>query len=141
MTLLRNNPDGLHATPGYHHVTVAPAGRTAYLAGQCPLDAAGHLVGPDDFERQADQVAANALVALRSVGAGPEHVVRTVIYVATADREVLAAVWQRFNASALAEAFTTASTLLGVAQLGFPGQLVELDVTAALPEQAPGQPS
>jgi hypothetical protein len=27
---------------------------------------------------------------------------------------------------------TTASTLLGVAQLGFPGQLVEIDVTAAL---------
>ncbi|MBC6463625.1 RidA family protein, partial [Actinomadura sp. HBU206391] len=28
---------------------------------------------------------------------------------------------------------TTASTLLGVAQLGFPGQLIEVDLTAALP--------
>ncbi len=28
--------------------------------------------------------------------------------------------------------YSTASTLLGVAQLGFPGQLVELDVTAAI---------
>ena len=36
--------------------------------------------------------------------------------------------------SPLAAAFTTASTLLGVAQLGFTGQLVELDVTAALPK-------
>jgi hypothetical protein len=33
----------------------------------------------------------------------------------------------------MALAFTTASTVLGVAQLGVPGQLVELDVTAALP--------
>jgi hypothetical protein len=32
----------------------------------------------------------------------------------------------------IAAAFTSASTLLGVARLGFPGQLVELDLTAAL---------
>jgi enamine deaminase RidA (YjgF/YER057c/UK114 family) len=30
-------------------------------------------------------------------------------------------------------AFTSASTLLGVAALGFPDQLVELELTAALP--------
>jgi hypothetical protein len=34
--------------------------------------------------------------------------------------------------SEIGAAFTTASTLLGVAQLGYPDQLVELDVTAAL---------
>ncbi len=42
--------------------------------------------------------------------------------------------WARLNASALGPAFTTASTLLGVAQLGYPGQLVEVDLTAALPD-------
>jgi enamine deaminase RidA (YjgF/YER057c/UK114 family) len=133
MTIIRRNPDGMHATPGYHHVTVAPAGRTAYLAGQCPLDESGALVGPADVGAQVDQVAANALTALRSVGAGPEHVVRTVIYVATGDQAVLAAVWGRFQESPIAAAFSTASTLLGVTQLGFTGQLVELDVTAAPP--------
>lgn len=132
--ITRLNPDGLHVTPGYHHVTVAPAGRTAYLAGQCPLDEGGALVGPDDVDAQVDQVAANALAALRAVGAGPEHVVRTVIYVATSDQPVLASVWRRFQESPIAAAFTTASTLLGVTQLGFTGQLVELDVTAALPQ-------
>ncbi|MFG1678090.1 RidA family protein [Micromonospora sp. NPDC049282] len=134
MTIISSNPEGLHATPGYHHVTVVPAGRTAYLAGQCPLDADGVLVGPDDVEAQVDRIARNAVTALRSVGAGPEHVVRTVIYVVSADQAVLAQVWRRFLDSPLAAAFTTASTLLGVAQLGFTGQLVELDVTAALPE-------
>lgn len=133
MTIMRSNPDGLHATPGYHHVTVVPAGRTAYLAGQCPLDAHGALVGTGDLDAQVDQVAANALAALRSVDAGPDHVVRTVIYVVTQDRAALAKVWRRLQSSPLSPAFTTASTLLGVAQLGFPGQLVELDVTAALP--------
>ena len=74
----------------------------------------------------------NILTALESAGARPEDVVRTVIYVASPVPEDLCAVWTQLNESPLAPAFTTASTLLGVAQLGFPGQLVEIDVTAAL---------
>lgn len=129
----RINPETLHATPGYHHVTVVEAGRLAFLAGQCPLDRSGAVVGADDLMAQVDQVAANALAALAAVGAGPEDVVRSVIYVVSDDSAELAAVWRRFRASELAPAFTSASTLLGVAQLGFPGQRVELDLTAALP--------
>jgi enamine deaminase RidA (YjgF/YER057c/UK114 family) len=132
MSITRINPDTLHVTPGYHHITVVEAGRTAYLAGQCPLGADGALVGVGDFDAQVDQVAANTLAALAAVGAAPERVVRTVIYVVSAEQAVLSRVWDRFRASPLAPAFTTASTLLGVAQLGFTGQLIELDVTAAL---------
>ncbi|MDW5325329.1 hypothetical protein [Plantactinospora sp. KLBMP9567] len=53
------------------------------------------------------------MTALGSMGAGPAHVLRTVIYVVSADRHVLAEVWRRFQASPLAPAFTAASTLLG----------------------------
>jgi enamine deaminase RidA (YjgF/YER057c/UK114 family) len=134
MALTRLNPDGLHPTPGYHHVTVATSTRTAYLAGQCPLDATGDLVGAGDVLAQVDQVAVNALAALAGVGAGPTDVVRTVIYVTDAADRPLGDVWRRLLDSALAPAFTSASTLLGVSRLGFPGQLVELDVTAALPD-------
>ena len=132
MRIERLSPPGLHATPGYHHVTVVQAGRTAHLAGQCPLDVHGRLVGEDDLAAQVDQVVANALVALDAVGAEPADVVRTHIWVASDDREDLAAVWTRLRESSLAEALTTASTLIGVARLGYPGQLVELDLTAAL---------
>ncbi|MFD2356803.1 Rid family hydrolase [Nonomuraea ferruginea] len=38
--------------------------RTAFLAGQCPLDQTGAIVGPGDLDAQIDQVAANALAAL-----------------------------------------------------------------------------
>lgn len=131
--IARLNPPGLHETPGYHHITVVESGRTAYLAGQCPLDAAGELVGRGDHAAQARQVAANALLALAAVGAGPQDVVRAVIYAVTEERPVLSAVWDALNASPLGAAFTTASTLLGVTRLGFTGQLVELDLTAALP--------
>lgn len=70
-------------------------------------------------------------MALSAAGAVPGDVVRSVIYVASGERADLAAVWERLTASAIAEAFTTASTLLGVTTLGFPGQLVEVDLTAA----------
>ncbi|MFD3534926.1 RidA family protein [Streptomyces sp. NPDC058664] len=133
-TITRINPDPLHPTPGYHHVTVVEAGRTAYLAGQCPLDRTGSLVGPGSLEAQVDQVVENALAALTAVDAEPQHVVRSVIYVRSEDRDALATAWRRLTGSGLGPAFTTASTLLGVAQLGYPGQLIEVDLTVALPD-------
>ncbi|MBE8516309.1 RidA family protein [Amycolatopsis sp. H6(2020)] len=131
MTIERQNPPGLHTPPGYHHVTVTSAPRTVYLAGQCPLTPDGSLVS-GDILAQVDQAAANTAAALEFAGASPSDVVRTVIYVVTEDRTVLSSVWTRLASSPIASAFTSASTLLGVAQLGYPGQLVELDVTAAL---------
>jgi enamine deaminase RidA (YjgF/YER057c/UK114 family) len=127
------NPAGVHETPGYHHVTIVPAGKLAFLAGQCPLDARGRLVGPGDVLAQTDQIIRNSLVVLDAAGAEPSDVVRTTIYVVSPDSQVLSSVWRRLNDSELAPAFSTASTLLGVASLGFTGQLVELDLTAALP--------
>ena len=128
----RLNPPGLHETPGYHHVTVVSAGRLAFFAGQCPLDESGTVVGPGDHLTQTDQVVANALTVLVAAGARPDQVIRSTIYVVSDDNKVLAAVWRRLNDSDLGPAFSTASTLLGVASLGFTGQLVELDLTAAL---------
>ncbi|WP_236788995.1 RidA family protein [Amycolatopsis sp. GM8] len=130
MTIERRNPPGLHATPGYHHVTTVEARRLVFLAGQCPLAPDGSV--PPGLLDQTDQIVANTLLALADGGATREDVVRTTIYVASADRPDLSAVWRRLTESALGPAFSTASTLLGVTCLGFPGQLVELDVTAAL---------
>jgi enamine deaminase RidA (YjgF/YER057c/UK114 family) len=131
MSIIRTNPSGLHPTPGYHHITTVQADTLVYLAGQCPLQPSGELAS-GGLEGQTAQVIANILTALQSAGATAEDVVRTVIYVASPDREDLSAVWTQLNASPLGPAFSTASTLLGVAQLGFPEQLVEIDVTAAL---------
>ena len=132
-TIERINPPGLHPTPGYHHVTVVEAGRLAYLAGQRPLDSAGRLVGHDNVFEQSDQIARNVLVALAAAGAQPEHVVSAVIYVVSDDEGVLAHVVQHFRRSSIAAAFRSAATLIGVARLGVPGQLIEVDLTAALP--------
>ncbi|MEV8509519.1 RidA family protein [Actinoplanes sp. NPDC051475] len=129
------NPPTVHEPAGYSHVTISAAGRLAHLAGQCPLDLDGTVVGPPgDYAAQTDQVITNCLAVLKAAGARPSEVVRSIVYVVSPDSAVLAEVWQRLNASDLAPAFTTASTLLGVASLGYRGQLIEVDLTAALPD-------
>jgi enamine deaminase RidA (YjgF/YER057c/UK114 family) len=131
--LTKMNPSTVHATAGYSHVTISSAGRLAHLAGQCPLDLEGQVVGrPGDFAAQTDQVIANCLAVLSAAGAQPSDVVRSIIYVVSPDSSVLSSVWERLTSSALGPAFTTASTLLGVAALGYRGQLIEVDLTAAL---------
>jgi enamine deaminase RidA (YjgF/YER057c/UK114 family) len=124
------NPPTVHEPAGYSHVTIS--GRLAHLAGQCPLDIDGKVVGPGDHAAQTDQVIANCLAVLEAAGATPAGVVRSVVYVVSAESPVLAAVWDRLMASPLAPAFTSASTLLGVAALGYTGQLIEIDLTAEL---------
>ena len=127
------NPPTVHEPAGYSHVTISGVGRLAHLAGQCPLDLSGEVVGkPGDFGAQTEQVIMNCLAVLEAAGATPADVVRSVVYVVSPDSGVLSAVWRQLNASPLAPAFTTASTLLGVASLGYQGQLVEVDLTAAL---------
>jgi enamine deaminase RidA (YjgF/YER057c/UK114 family) len=139
LTIERRNPEGLHVPPGYHHVTIVDGGgRVAYLAGQCPVTVDGTVVRSHgdaraDLDAQVGQVVANSLLALRAIAAAPHDVVRSVIYVVTDETPTLGAVWRRFQESELAPAFTTASTLLGVAALGFAGQRVEVDLTVALP--------
>ncbi|HEU5006558.1 MAG TPA: RidA family protein [Jatrophihabitantaceae bacterium] len=132
MTISRHNPEELHKTAGYAHVTIVDSGRVATLAGQCPLNRDGELVGSGDLIAQVDQVVMNAKIALLAVGARPDDVIRSVIYVVSDDPGVLGMAWGRLTSSDLAAAFTSASTLVGVAALGYRGQLVEVDLTASL---------
>ncbi|MFF7677243.1 RidA family protein [Actinacidiphila glaucinigra] len=129
----------LFPPPGYAHAAVVEAGeRLAFMAGSVPLDARGALVGPGDPVAQAHQVVANLDEALRAVGSGLEHVVASTVYVVGADPADLSRVWEAVRASGLGEGPHT-STLLGVACLGYTGQLVEVTATAVVPR--PGEPA
>lgn len=124
----------LFPPPGYAHVSVVEAGtRLAFLAGAVPLDADGRLA-PGDPVRQAHQAIANLGEQLRSVGSDLEHVVATDVYVVSGDPAELSAVWQVVTASGLG-AGPHSSTLLGVACLGYTGQLVEITATAVVPAE------
>ena len=118
-------------TAPYAYAAVVPAGRTVYTAGACPLDEQGAIVSPGEVGAQGRQVMANLVVALAAAGATLDDVARSTVYVASADRADLVAAWNVVRA-----AFgdhDAPSTLLGVAALGYPDQLVEVEAVAVLP--------
>ncbi|MEU0070199.1 RidA family protein [Streptomyces sp. NPDC006332] len=131
----------LFPPPTYSHVSVVEAGtRLAFLAGSVPLDADGNVVGAGDPVRQAEQVIANLREQLRAVGSEVEHVVSTEVYVVSGEPATLSAVWDVVEASALSTG-PHSSTLLGVACLGYTGQLVEITATAVIPDGGPARES
>jgi adhesin HecA-like repeat protein len=99
-------------------------------AGAVPLDADGALVGAGDVRAQARQTLDNLMRQLAAAGAGGDDVLKTTVYVASTDGADLLAAWEEVQRSPIAAA---ASTLLGVALLGYPGQLVEIEAVAVLP--------
>jgi enamine deaminase RidA (YjgF/YER057c/UK114 family) len=116
--------------PYAYAAAVDGACRLIFTAGACPLDAAGATVGVGDVTRQAEQVMANLATALEAAGAGLADVVKTTVYVASHQREDLLAAW-----NVISVAFgdhDVPSTLLGVAVLGYPDQLVEVEALAAV---------
>jgi enamine deaminase RidA (YjgF/YER057c/UK114 family) len=120
---------GLAKPPGYAHVAVATGTRLVVTAGAVPLDAEGNLVGMGDVRAQARQTLDNLLRQLEAAGARGDDVLKTTVYVASTDRADLLAVWEIVQESPLAAA---ASTLLGVALLGYTGQMVEIEAVAVL---------
>ncbi len=113
----------------YAYAAVVPAGTLVLTAGACPLDADGGTVAVGDVAGQAGQVMTNLRTALRAAGADLGDVVRTTVYVATTRREDLVTAW-----GVVRRAFgdhDPPSTLLGVAVLGYPDQLVEVEAVAA----------
>ncbi|WP_406728095.1 Rid family hydrolase [Streptomyces sp. GD-15H] len=124
----------LFPPPAHSHASVVEAGtRLAFLAGSVPLDAGGKLVGEGDPVRQAERVVANLEEQLRAVGSDLQHVVVTDVYVVSSEPAVLSAVWDVVEASGLS-AGPHSSTLIGVACLGYTGQLVEITATAVVPD-------
>ncbi|MEV5784802.1 RidA family protein [Streptomyces sp. NPDC052287] len=135
--LQRVTVPSLFAPPVYSHASVVEAGtKLAFLAGAVPLDADGEIVGVGDPVRQTVQVLANLDEQLRAVGSDMAHVVSTDVYVVAGEPAVLSAVWAVVEASGLSIG-PHASTLLGVACLGYTGQLVEITATAVVPGPEP----
>lgn len=124
--------EGLANVP-YDYAAIAPAGATLFTAGACPLDGDGTVVAPGDHRAQAEKAVENLLTVLDRHGAGPEHLVKTTVYV-LGDRRSLVAVWDVVVGRL--EPHRPPSTLLGVAALGYEDQLVEIDAIAAVPGTA-----
>ena len=115
----------------YAYAAVTAPGSLVFTAGACPLDDTGTIVAPGDVPAQAAKVMENLVVALRASGAELTDVAKSTVYVASSRREDLVEAWDVVRA-AFGE-HDAPSTLLGVALLGYPDQLVEVEAVAALP--------
>ena len=121
-------PATLADTAPYAYAAVTDPGRMVFTAGACPLDADGATVAVGDVAGQARQVMDNLVAALQGAGATLTDVLKTTVYVATADRRDLVAAWDVVRAAF--GGHDAPSTLLGVTVLGFPDQLVEVEAVA-----------
>lgn len=121
----------------YAYAAIAQPGALVFTAGACPLDENGVLVGAGDVRLQAGQAMANLVGALDAAGAGLTGVLKTTIFVASADRGDLVAAWDVVRA-AFGE-HDAPSTLLGVAALGYAGQLVEIEAVAVAGDASSAQ--
>lgn len=110
--------------------TVESPVRLVFTAGACPLDEEGRTVAPGDHAAQARQVMTNLATALDAAGARLTDVVKTTVYVASSQQADLVTAWE-----VVRDFFgdhDPPSTLLGVAVLGYPDQLVEVEAVAAV---------
>jgi enamine deaminase RidA (YjgF/YER057c/UK114 family) len=115
-------------TVPYAYAAVTPPGRLVFTAGACPLDEDGGVVAPGDVAAQTQQVMVNLAIALDAAGAELTDVAKTTVYVASSSRADLVTAWQ-----VVRDSFgdhDAPSTLVGVAVLGYPGQLVEVEAVA-----------
>jgi enamine deaminase RidA (YjgF/YER057c/UK114 family) len=113
----------------YAATTDKPA-RHIWVAGACPLDADGETVAAGDYAGQAHQVMRNLAAALADAGAALTDIVKTTVYVATTSQPDLVAAWEVYREHM--GGHDVPSTLLGVAVLGYPDQLVEVEAVAVL---------
>jgi enamine deaminase RidA (YjgF/YER057c/UK114 family) len=102
--------------------------RVLVCAGQTSVDAEGQALHEGDMAAQIGQALDNVETVLAEAGFGLADVVRLNYYVTDVDALIEAG---GALAARLAEAgCRPASTLLGVARLAFPSQLVEIEATA-----------
>ncbi len=125
-------PPGWPPPRGYAN-GMAARGTQLFVAGQIGWDAEQRLVGPGLVEQTA-QALRNALAVLAEAGAGPEHVVRLTWYLTDLED-------YRASGREIGEVYRAvmgrhypAMSAVQVAGLVEPGAVVELEVTAVLPD-------
>jgi enamine deaminase RidA (YjgF/YER057c/UK114 family) len=124
------NPEGMSKPPGYSHVVeMTGPGRTIYIAGQLGYDASGKRAGePGDFKAQATQAFENLKIALKSAGAGFEHVVKLNNYLV----DIAHLPIFRDVRNAYITGTPPAATTMQIAKLARPDALLEVEAIAVV---------
>jgi 2-iminobutanoate/2-iminopropanoate deaminase len=128
------NPAGLTQTNRYTHVVEIQRGRLVLISGQVAFDKDGNVVGKGDIRAQTTQVFENMKVALESVGATFNDVVKLNSFLVNMPENV--ATYREVRAKFLeGNKHQPASTTVGVAALVSPDLLLEMEAEVVLPER------
>lgn len=127
-----NPPEVAKPAGFYSHVAVVPPGtKLLYLAGQIGNRPDGTLAA--GVENQLIQAFENVRAILASQGAGPEHIVKTTIYVSAPPTD-----WPRLRKHRqdfFKGTQPPPSTWIQVTAMSRPEYLVEVEAIAALPSR------
>ena len=128
------NPDGLPKPEVYRQMSVATGSRLVFLAGQVARDADGNPVGAGDLAAQVEQAYLNIATALAAVGGTFDDVAKLTVYIVDWSPEKLPQLGEGVGRAAAKLGVDPVKpiTLLGVAALGEPDLLVEVEATAVL---------
>jgi enamine deaminase RidA (YjgF/YER057c/UK114 family) len=134
MTVTLVNPDGLPKPEVYRQLSIATGSKLVFLAGQVARDAEGRPVGEGDLAAQVEQAYLNIGTALAAIGGSFDDVAKLTVYVVdwTPDKMPLLGEGVARAAAKLGVDPVKPITLLGVAALGEPDLLVEVEATAVL---------
>lgn len=128
------NPDGLPKPEVYRQLSIATGSRLVFLAGQVARDADGNRVGEGDLAAQVEQAYLNIGAAMAGVGGSFDDVAKLTIYIVdwSPDKMPLLGEGVARAAAKLGVDPVKPITLLGVAALGEPDLLVEVEATAVI---------
>jgi enamine deaminase RidA (YjgF/YER057c/UK114 family) len=127
------NPDGLPKPEFYAQLSVATGTRTVYLSGQVARDAQGQPVGAGDLPAQVEQAFLNVATALEAVGGSFDDIAKLTLYVVDWTEAKMADLGAGVDRVAERLGFTPRpTTLIGVAALGEPDLLIEVEAVAVL---------
>lgn len=128
------NPEGLPKPEVYRQLSIATGSRLVFLAGQVARDGDGNPVGEGDLAAQVEQAYLNIGTAMAEIGGSFDDVAKLTVYVVdwTPDKLPLLGEGVGRAAAKLGCDPVKPITLLGVASLGEPDLLVEVEATAVM---------
>lgn len=134
MSVTLVNPEGLPKPEVYRQLSVATGSKLVFLAGQVARDADGRPVGDGDFAAQVEQCYLNVATALAGIGGSFDDVAKLTIYVVDWSPEMMPLLGEGVGRAAAKLGIDPVKpiTLLGVAALGEPDLLVEVEATAVI---------
>ena len=130
------NPKEIFHSPFFTHtITVSGPAKIVYVSGQVSYDRDGRVIGKDDMRAQAEQVFKCLTQNLKAAGATWSDVVKLNGYMVKLNADAVKQ-YREVRSRYLDAKCMPASTLVGVERLVHDDLLLEVEVIAAVGEQA-----